>query len=771
MYRVSGQRDIRFNLAILLFSISIGLLSAGVAEGQTYYFSTSGDDADPGTEAFPKKSLSAAADLIVPGTNIRLKRGDTWNQGSTTWEIKDKLGTVANPIVIESYGTGPKPVIRMNAGPRALFVKNISNTTIRDLRFEGANQTVIHALVPTTNVTLSNLDVRQFDGSGIKFVNYFGGTPYFPGQHTNFVLEDSVVNKDWSESKNVFGVEPTGDSVLVIKGNGGAIRKNVFVDNGHTGIGLYATNDFIVEENDISNPTSNYGRGFALQRGSVNNTLRRNKFNNLTQASHLLGNDNQIYGNLFTNFKAIGWTYKRGPYAIDLVSFKGNTARGNIIANNTFYGIPKAGIRLNGDKEIFANTFANNLFVNFAEDPSLGPGYAIWIQNVAKHQIVQNNNFWNGQTDNDVYFQENWKSTATEANTWPNASGNLQIDPQLLGPENGIYILGPNSLLLNAGIPLPVLGADFTDYNGNAWGGNPAIGAYGALSTRVATDPGSSPLVELDSDGDSILDGQDAFPDDPAEWQDTDNDDIGNNVDPDDDNDGLPDDWEIQYDLDPLQSNDAASDLDGDTLSNLEEFNLNTNPALTDTDVDGVDDNFDHYPTDSARSRENNSPVAMDDNASTGEGMAITIDLVSNDTDSDGDILTIASVDNASANSGVIVNNEDGTITYTPASDFSGDDDFSYTVSDGNGADDTAMVTVAVTSAPTPGGTSDGGTSGDGSNSGGSSGENSKEEAGAGSFNLYALLLLLLGGVLRLVANFIFPASNKEERAQNNLII
>ncbi len=503
MNRESGRRGIRFWLAILSLSMSsVCLLSVDIAEGQTYYFSTSGSDANPGTEALPKKSLSAATGLIAPGTTIRLKRGDTWNQGSATWEIKDKFGTVASPIVIESYGTGPKPVIKTNGVPRTLFVENISNTTIRDLRFEGANQTVIQALVPTTNVTLSNLDVRKFNGSGIKFVNYFGGTPFFPGLHTNFVLEDSVVNKDWSESKNVFGQSPGGDSVLVIKGNGGAIRRNTLVDNGHTGIGIYATNDFIVEENDVSNPTSNYGRAFALQRNSTNNIIRRNNFNNLTQASHLLGTDNQIYGNLFTNFEAIGWTNKRGPYAIDLVSFDGTLPSGNIIANNTFYGIPKDGVRLNGDEEIFENTFANNLFVNFGEDASLGAGYGIFTQDVAERQIVQNNNFWNGQTDNDVYFQENWKSTAAEANTWPNASGNLQIDPQLLNPDNDNYILGPNSPLLNAGIPLPILGTEFADYNGNAWGGNPAIGAYGSLSTAAF-------LSGADFNGDGQVDSDD----------------------------------------------------------------------------------------------------------------------------------------------------------------------------------------------------------------------------------------------------------------------
>jgi hypothetical protein len=106
-------------------------------------------------------------------------------------------------------------------------------------------------------------------------------------------------------------------------------------------------------------------------------------------------------------------------------------------------------------------------------------------------------------------------------------------------------------------------------------------------------------------------------------------------------------------------------------------------------------------------------------------------------------MLTIASVDNASANSGVIVNNGNGTITYTPASDFSGNDNFNYTVSDGNGGFDTATVNVTVTLAVTPG-EPDNNADGNGSDESGDNGS-----GGGGSFDLYALLIVLLGGMLR----------------------
>ena len=49
--------------------------------------------------------------------------------------------------------------------------------------------------------------------------------------------------------------------------------------------------------------------------------------------------------------------------------------------------------------------------------------------------------------------------------------------------------------------------------------------------------------------------------------------------------------FEASYGLDDLDASDAAGDADGDTLTNLEEFNLGLNPRRRDTDGDGLDDN------------------------------------------------------------------------------------------------------------------------------------------------------------------------------------
>lgn len=81
-----------------------------------------------------------------------------------------------------------------------------------------------------------------------------------------------------------------------------------------------------------------------------------------------------------------------------------------------------------------------------------------------------------------------------------------------------------------------------------------------------------------DNDGDGHVNQLDAFPDDGAEWADTDRDGVGNNADQDDDDDGVEDAVELAWDMDPLNKNDQWQDDDGDGFSNAEELLQGSSP-------------------------------------------------------------------------------------------------------------------------------------------------------------------------------------------------
>ena len=109
----------------------------------------------------------------------------------------------------------------------------------------------------------------------------------------------------------------------------------------------------------------------------------------------------------------------------------------------------------------------------------------------------------------------------------------------------------------------------------------------------------------------------------------------------------------------------------------------------------------------------NQDPIANNDpNSTTQEDGAVTIAVLVNDSDPDGDPLTVTGT-NTAGTAGSVQINANGSVTYTPGQAFQslGDgeiatDSFGYTIADGEGGSDSATVTVTIlgrNDAPTAG--------------------------------------------------------------------
>ncbi|HOW66527.1 MAG TPA: Ig-like domain-containing protein [Candidatus Paceibacterota bacterium] len=96
----------------------------------------------------------------------------------------------------------------------------------------------------------------------------------------------------------------------------------------------------------------------------------------------------------------------------------------------------------------------------------------------------------------------------------------------------------------------------------------------------------------------------------------------------------------------------------------------------------------------------NQAPTANNDSATTANHTQVTINLIGNDIDDDGDLITLVAV--GSPSNGTTTLNADGTVTYMPAGAFNGTDKFTYTITDGKAIiSGTVDVQVAANIKPT----------------------------------------------------------------------
>jgi len=162
---------------------------------------------------------------------------------------------------------------------------------------------------------------------------------------------------------------------------------------------------------------------------------------------------------------------------------------------------------------------------------------------------------------------------------------------------------------------------------------------------------------------------------------------------------------DIDVDGDMLTVTNLTNPTNGSVTNNGTNVTYTPNNGFTGTDsftytandVTAADSNVATV-TITVVSADNQPPVAENDTATTKKNTAVDINVIANDYDPDGFIFPGSVVVISSPANGTVVNNANGTITYTPAKNYRGPDSFTYVVYDNEGASSNeATVTVDVT--------------------------------------------------------------------------
>ncbi len=317
------------------------------------------------------------------------------------------------------------------------------------------------------------------------------------------------------------------------------------------------------------------------------------------------------------------------------------------------------------------------------------------------------NENWDGSTEF-TYTITDGNSTATAQVTITSEGVNdppVAVDDSFSGVENTQIVITADQLLSNDSDPegdaLTIVDFDqpengtIVDNGDGTYTFTPNQGWNGETDFTYTIADGnggtSTATVTIDVDGvnDPPVANDDAFSgteDNPIVF--TTQDLLLNDTDPDGDTLHVisieqPDDGVIVDNGDGTFSFIPDDNWSGETNFNytITDGNGETSTANVTIDIDGIND----------------PPVAVDDYFTGQEDTPITIsaaDILGNDTDVDGDTLTITSFEQPE--NGTIVDNGDGTFTFTPDADWNGETDFNYTITDGNGGTSTATVTIDV---------------------------------------------------------------------------
>jgi parallel beta helix pectate lyase-like protein/pectate lyase-like protein len=388
--------------------------------GQRYFVATDGNDANPGTEAQPFRTLNRGASALVPGDTLLVKPGTY---------VESLLDTIPSgkdwnsPVVIQASDPANRPILKPNPGAgwvlhfQAYRGQNQRYIVVDGFVLDAAN--VTHDVVKITgganHIRLMNSEVKNAPNQGILTSE--------PGSDYNeFINLDIHDNGDDAQFEHGLYISTANNIVdrCTIHHNAG------YGLHFYSGDPAYQPNNNVARNNRLYDGQGRYG-GIILS----------------------VGDSNVVYNNIIYDT----------PSGIQ-VGYKASNAK---VYNNVVYGLTggTAGAGNGVGIYVFANNTSNSIYNNIVSRNS-----GVGIRNESTGNTLIKNNL--------TYANSQDMVNNGTAGLSDNIAGR---DPLFVDPASRNFHLQAASPAIDAGLVMAEVNAD-ADGIARPFGAAPDIGAY-----------------------------------------------------------------------------------------------------------------------------------------------------------------------------------------------------------------------------------------------------------------------------------------------------
>jgi parallel beta-helix repeat protein len=549
-------------------------------------------------------------------------------------------GTYGGDVVVAASGTAAEPIVVTEAPGAVVSVVGGTNG---------------FKLSSRSWVTIRGFAVRSTTGPGITV-----------SSSNNVTIEgnDVSLSGERASSKTNPGIKLSGTTASAVKGN-------VTHDNSDHGIHLGSgSNGNVVSGNESYGNARGISRAAAgiFVKGSTGNTVIANRTHDNEDSG--IGTWDGANNTVIAN----NVVYRNGDHGIDVLS-----ATGELVVSNTVYRNVDSGIEVQGSG---GATIRNNISVDNGINSPRTSGNIRIVDSGSASRTTLNRDlvYLSSGTILIDYVGTKYSTLVAFRNATGQEQNGRQGPPFFVAAASGdFHLLDSSPAIDSADSGAP---------------GQPAVDADGA--PRV-----DDPATVNAGVGPRAFDDRGAYEFVPP---------AGNRA-PVAGDDTATTALDTAVTLSVL-ANDSDSDGDALTVTGTTtpahgSATANANNTVTYTPAAGYSgpDSFSytisdgHGGTDTGLvsltvSPGNRPPSASNDSLTTSVDVPGTVPVLANDTDPDGDALSVTGASTPA--NGTTVVNADGSITYTPAAGYVGTDSFTYTISDGRGGVGGASVSVTV---------------------------------------------------------------------------